>query len=157
MIIESLLSFLGGSVFRMVWGEVSAYFTRKQEHAQEIERMRLQADLDQAAHTRQLESVKLQAEMQVQVVRVQSEAAVDAFEAEGWLEAVKATGRQIGIAWVDAWNQSIRPALATWGVLMLTFNEFGVLPSTLSEGTQQVIYAALGIFVADRSLGKRGK
>jgi hypothetical protein len=95
--------------------------------------------------------------MQVQVVRVQGEAAVDALEAEGWLEAVKSTGRQIGIAWVDAWNQSIRPALATWGVLMLTFNEFGVLPATLSEGTQSVIYAALGIFVADRSLGKRGK
>lgn len=155
--IEAILSFLGGSVFRMVWGEVSAYFTRKQEHAQEVERMRLQAELDQAAHSRQMESVRLQAEMQVQVVRVQGEAAVDALEAEGWLEAVKSTGRQIGLLWVDAWNAAIRPALATWGVFMLTANEFGLLAGPLTDGTQSVIYAALGIFVADRSLGKRGK
>lgn len=155
--IEAVLSFLGGSVFRMVWGEVSAYFTRKQEHAQEVERMRLQADLDEAAHGRQMQSIKLQAEMQVQVVRVQGEAAVDAIEAEGWLEAVKATGQKVGVLWVDAWNAVIRPGLATWGVFMLTANEFGWLVQPLSEGTAAVIFAAIGIFVADRSLGKRGK
>lgn len=155
--IEAILSFLGGSVFRMVWGEVSSYFTRKQEHAQEVERMRLQGDLDQAAHTRQLEAVRLQAEMQVQVVRVQGEAAVDAIEAEGWLEAVKATGQKVGVLWVDAWNAVVRPGLATWGVFMLTANEFGWLAQPLSDGTEAVIFAAIGIFVADRSLGKRGK
>ena len=155
--IEAILSFLGGSVFRMVWGEVSAYFTRKQEHAQEVERMRLQADLDQAAHVRQMQAIKLQADMQVQVIRTQGEATVDALEAEGWLEAVKATGRRVGVVWIDAWNSAIRPALATWGVVMLTSAEFGLLAQGLSDGTQSVIYAALGIFVADRSLGKRGK
>jgi len=155
--IEAVISFLGGSVFRMVWGELSSYFTRKQEHAQEVERMRLQAELDQAAHIRQLQAIKVQADMQVQVVRVQGETAVDTLEAEGWLEAVKATGQKVGVLWVDAWNAVIRPGLATWGVFMLTANEFGWLVNPLSDGTAAVIFAAIGIFVADRSLGKRGK
>ena len=39
---SALFSFLGGSVFRMIWGEVSSFIEKRQEHAQEIERMRLQ-------------------------------------------------------------------------------------------------------------------
>lgn len=38
--IEAILSFLGGSTLRMVWGEVSAYLTRKQDHQHEVERIR---------------------------------------------------------------------------------------------------------------------
>ena len=123
---SALLSFLGGSVFRMIWGEVSAFFTRKQEHANEMERLRFQAELDDRAHERRMESVRFEAEQQVKVIRVQADAAVGQLEAEGWLEAVKATGRSVGVAWVDAWNAVIRPGVATWGVLMLTLAEIGV-------------------------------
>jgi len=154
--ISALLSFLGGSVFRMIWGEVSAFFTRKQEHANEMERLRFQAELDDRAHERRMESVRFEAEQQVKVISVQAEAAVGQLEAEGWLEAVKATGRSVGVAWVDAWNAVIRPGVATWGVLMLTLAEIGAI-SALTEGTQSVIFAALGIYLADRTLGKRGK
>ena len=154
--ISALLSFLGGSVFRMIWGEVSAFFTRKQEHANEMERLRFQAELDDRAHERRMESVRFEAEQQVKVISVQAEAAVGQLEAEGWLEAVKATGRSVGVAWVDAWNAVIRPGVATWGVLMLTLAEIGAI-SALTEGTQSVIFAALVIYLADRTLGKRGK
>lgn len=153
---SALLSFLGGSVFRMIWGEVSAFFTRKQEHANEMERLRFQAELDDRAHERRMESVRFEAEQQVKVIRVQAEATVGQLEAEGWLEAVKATGRSVGVAWVDAWNAVIRPGVATWGVAMLTLAEIGAI-TALSEGTQSVIFAALGIYLADRTLGKRGK
>lgn len=153
---SALLSFLGGSVFRMIWGEVSAFFTRKQEHANEMERLRFQAELDDRAHERRMESVRFEAEQQVKIIRVQADAAVGQLEAEGWLEAVKATGRSVGVAWVDAWNAVIRPGVATWGVAMLTLAEIGAI-TALSEGTQSVIFAALGIYLADRTLGKRGK
>lgn len=152
---SALLSFLGGSVFRMIWGEVSAFFTRKQEHANEMERLRFQAELDDRAHERRMESVRFEAEQQVKVIHVQAEAAVTQIEAEGWLEAVKATGRKVGVAWVDAWNSAIRPGLATWGVVMLTLEAFAL--AQITEGTASVIFAALGIFVADRTLGKRGR
>jgi hypothetical protein len=153
--ISAVLSFLGGSVFRMIWGEVSSWVNKKLEHAQEMDRMRLQADLDERAHQRRMESVRFEAEQQVKIIHVQAEAAVGQLEAEGWLEAVKATGRKVGVAWVDAWNAGIRPGLATWGIVMLTLEAFAL--AQITEGTASVIFAALGIFVADRTLGKKGK
>lgn len=155
--ITSILTFLGGSVFRMIWGEVSSFVNKRQDHAFEIERLKLQADLDERAHARRMESVRFEAERQVQIIQVQGEQTVAGLEAGGWLEAVKATGRSIGVKWIDAWNAGIRPGLATWGVVMLTLESISVLNMALNEGTQSVIYAALGIFVADRTLGKRGK
>lgn len=153
--IEAILSFLGGSTLRMVWGEVSAYLTRKQDHAHEVERMKLQAELDAGQHARTLSSLRLQGELGVKTIEVQAEGAVDQLEAQGWLEAVKATGRATGVRWVDAWNSAIRPGVATWGIVMLTAEALKLL--VVTDGTASVVYAFLGIFAADRSLGKRGK
>jgi hypothetical protein len=153
--ISALLSFLGGSVFRMLWGEIASWINKKQDHTHEIERMKLQGELEAAQHARNLEAIKIQAELGVKVIEAQAQSAVDQLEAEGWLEAVKSTGRKVGIAWVDAWNQVIRPGLATWSIFMLTCNEFGVFK--ISEETATVCFASLGIYLADRALGKRGK
>jgi hypothetical protein len=112
-VISAILSFLGGSAFRMVWGEVAAWMNRRQEHAQELDRMRLQGEMDAAQHARNLESIRVQAELGIKTIQVQADAAVAGLETEAWLEAVKATGRPIGVAWVDAWNASIRPGVAT--------------------------------------------
>lgn len=153
--IAALFSFLGGSVFRMLWGEIASWVNRRQDHAHEIERMKLQAEFEAAQHARNLEAIKIQAELGVKVIEAQSQSAVDQLEAEGWLEAVKATGRKVGIAWVDAWNAVIRPGVATWSIFMLTCNEFGVF--IITDETASVCFAALGIYLADRTLGKRGK
>jgi hypothetical protein len=154
--LTTLISFLTGSVFRMIWGEASAWLTKMQDHSQEIERMRLQGELDAQQHARNLEAQKLQAHLGVQVIRVQGEEDIGRVEADGWLEAVKATGRAIGVAWVDAWNAAIRPGVATWAIVMLTCAEFHLI-TQLSENTASVCAAALGIYLADRSLMKRGK
>lgn len=153
--LTGLISFFGGSVFRMIWGEFSHWFTERQNHAQEIERMRLQADLDAAQHTRNLESIKVQADMQVKVIQVQGESVVSEIETQGWLEAIKGTTKPIGIIWVDAWNATIRPGVATWAIVIITASEFRLI--TLSEFAASVASAALGIYLADRNLSKRGK
>ena len=153
--LSAILSFLGGSVFRMLWGEISAWLTAKQGHAHEIERMRLQMEVDAAAFERNQAGLKLQSELQIKTIAVQSEAAVATIEATGWLEAVKATAIITGIRWVDGWNASIRPGVATWSVLMLTAEAAGTLK--LNEGCASVCFAALGLYLADRSLQKRGK
>ena len=154
---SALISFLGGSAFRMIWGEISAHWTAKKEHQYEIERMKLQNDLDEANHKRSIESQKLQAELGVKVIQAESDAAVDVVEANAWYEAVASTGKKVGVAWVDAWNAIIRPAGATWALLVLTANEMQWLAQPLSEGTASVCFAFLGLFVADRALGKKGK
>lgn len=153
--VSAILSFLGGSAFRAIWGEVSNWLTERQNHAHEMERMRLQAEIDAAQHARNLDSIRLQADLGVREIRVQAEADINRIESEGWLEAVRSTGRAIGIAWVDAWNAVIRPAVATWSVAMLTLSEFGVF--ALTDTTASVCFAALGLYLADRTLGKRGK
>ena len=69
--ITALLSFLGGNVFRLVFGEVISYLNKKQDHAQEIERMRFQAEVDAAQHVRNLEAIKTQADLGVKTIQVQ--------------------------------------------------------------------------------------
>jgi hypothetical protein len=154
--ITALLSFLGGNVFRMIFGEVVSFLNKRQEHDQEVERMKLQAELDAAQHQRNLDAIKIQADLGVKTIQVQAEAAVGQIEAEGWLEAVKATAIRTGIMWIDGWNAVIRPGVATWSVVMLTLGEIGVI-THLSENVISVAGCALGIYLADRSLFKRGK
>lgn len=152
---SALFSFLGGSVFRMLWGEVSAFFNKQQDHAFELERLRFQESVDSAQHARNLEAIRVQADLGVKTIQVQGESVIGEIEAQGWLEAVMGTTRQSGITWVDAWNACIRPAVATWAVLMLSMNEFGLF--VISGFASEVCGAALGIYLADRALSKRGK
>lgn len=153
--LSALISFLGGSVFRMIWGELSAWMTARQDHTFELERMRLQGDLEAAQHARNLEAIKVQAELGVKVIETQAEAAIGQLEASAWLEAVKSTAVQTGIRWVDAWNAVIRPAVATWAIGMITGNYLQLW--MLDENGWSVAGAALGIYLADRALFKRGK
>lgn len=154
--ITALLSFLGGNVFRMIFGEVISAWNKKQDHAQEVERMKLQGELAAAQHQRNQEAIRVQAELGVKTIQVQADAAVGQIEAQGWLEAVKATAIKTGIAWVDAWNAVIRPGVATWSVVMLTLAEIGAIHA-LSDNVTAISSCALGIYLADRSLMKRGK
>lgn len=153
--ITALISFFGGSVFRMIWGEVSAWLTKHQDHSQEMDRMKVQAEFDAAAHLRNLETIKAQAEAGVKVIQQQAVANVQGVEADAWFEAVKSTTRTIGIAWVDAWNAAIRPFVATWSVVMITGHY--QLWWVLDNNGWSLTGVALGIYLADRTLFKRGK
>lgn len=152
----TLLSFLGGSVFRMIWGEVSAWLTARQGHRFELQRMELQGKLDGDQHTRNQEAIRLQAELGVQTIRVQGEAQVGGIEAQAWATAVQGTVTSSGIWIVDLWNGVIRPLGATLclGLVVLHFYRQNW---ALDEAGWQLIGAFLGIYVADRALYKRGK
>jgi len=152
----ALLSFLGGSVFRMLFGEISSWLNKKQDHAHEMDRMRLQSELENMQHMRNQEALKLQSELGIKLVQVQSEAVVGQIEADGWLEAVKGTTKTVGIWFIDAWNGIIRPFVATWAVIMVTLH-FASTGWVLDENGWSLCGAALGIYLADRSLFKRGK
>ena len=59
--ISALIAFLGGSFVRMLMGEVAAWWTKRQDHSQEMDRMRLQGELDAAQHDRNQAAIRLQA------------------------------------------------------------------------------------------------
>ena len=153
---SALLSFLGGSVFRMLFGEISSWMNKKQDHAHEMDRMRLQGDLDNSQFLRNQDALRLQAELGVKLVQVKAEGVVDQIEADGWLAAVKGTTQTIGIWFIDAWNGVIRPFVATWAVIMVTLH-FAQTGWVLDDNGWSICGAALGIYLADRSLFKRGK
>lgn len=153
---SALISFLGGSAFRMVWGELSAWFKAKQEHAFEMQRMQLQGDLDASQHERNLAAIKLQADLGVKVIEAQRDADISRVETDAWLDSVRAVGRQTGIRIVDAWNGAIRPGLATIAIAAV-IAEIIALGFLLTDWHKELFGAILGIYVADRSLAKRGK
>ena len=152
----AILSFLGGNAFRLIFGEVAAYFSKRQEHDQEVERMKTQGELDAAQHARNLEAIKVQADLGVKTIQVQAEAALDRIESDAWAAAVADVGKQTGIKWLDVWNGSIRPALATMAMAIVIF-EFCKAGFVLTEWDRELVGAILGIYVADRHLSKRGK
>lgn len=154
--ISALISFFGGSVFRMIWGEVSAWWTKRQDHSHELERMRLQADLEAAQHQRNMESIRVQAELGVKTIQVQSEADLDKIEAGAWDKLVESTTKQTGIAFIDIWNGVIRPMLATLAIAVVV-GEIIKNGFVLTDWDRELVGAILGIYVADRSLLKRGK
>ena len=153
--ITTLISFFGGSVFRMLWGEISTYLTAKQDHAFEVERMTLQGALDAAQHARNLEAIRQQAELGVKTIQVQGEADLGRLDAQAFNVGVELTGKSSGNWFIDAWNGAIRPGLATTSIALVVASEFALI--SMSDNAWALTGSALGIYVADRTLFKRGK
>lgn len=154
--IEALFSFLGGSVFRMIWGEVSAWYNKKQDHKFEMERLRLQAEVDAAQHARNLEALRLQSELGIKTVEAKAEADVATAEADAFTEAMKNAFKPSGWAFVDIWNGIIRPCAATIA-LVLWVLKLGSQGWVMADWDFALAGTILGFFFADRSLGKRGR
>lgn len=153
---SALFSFLGGSAFRMLWGEIAAWVSSKQEHSHEIERMRLQAELDAAQHARNLEAQRLQAELGIKEIAVRSEADLALKDLDVWGKAIDNAGKATGFILVDVWNGIIRPLVATIAVILwvLALNSQGW---KMTEWDKEIVGVVFGFFFASRELAKRGK
>lgn len=152
----ALFSFLGGSFFRSVWGEIASYIQKKQDHEHEQAMLRLQAELDDKRHQREMDRLKLQSDLGVKEIQIAGDIAMGKTEMDAWLDAVKSVGRTTGIKFLDIWNGSIRPLLATLAIAVVVF-EIGKNGFVLNDWDRELVAAILGIYVADRSLQKRGK
>lgn len=153
---SALFSFLGGSVFRMIWGEVASFMQKRQDHQHEMEMAQLQAQLEDKRHERDMARIKLQSDLGVKEIQIAGDVAMQKAEMEAWLQAVRDVGKQTGIKWLDAWNGSIRPLLASLAIAVVVF-EIAKNGFTLSDWDRELVAAILGIYVADRALLKRGK
>ena len=153
---SALISFLGGSVFRMIWGEASAYLNKRQDHQHETELLRLQGELDEQKHTRDLEQMRLANELGVKMVEVQKDATIAQAEMDAFSRAIEAAARPTGIAWVDAWNASVRPAFASVALLLWVMKLY-TIGFKMDAFDLDMLATIAGFFFADRSLGKRGK
>jgi hypothetical protein len=153
---SALLTFLGGSAFRMVWGEVAAFVKNRQDHAQELEMIKIQAEIEAAKHERLQDALKVQHSMGIQTIQVQAEADLSRIDAEGFYKAIEASNKPSGVLWVDGWNAAIRPAAATIVILLwvLALNRAGFV---MSDFDKELVGVILGFFFANRALSFRGK
>ncbi len=154
--LSALFSFLGGSVFRMIWGEVASFVQKKQDHQHELEMARLQADLEAGRHERDMARIKLQSDLNVREVQVAGDMAIQATEANAFVEAIKAAAIPTGVKWVDAWNGSVRPAAATISLCLwvLSLAHAGFITN---DWDRELVGVILGFYFADRSLARRNK
>jgi len=153
---SALFSFLGGSVFRMLWGEISSLMSKRQDHAHEIERLRLQSELDDKAHLRTQDNLRLQHQLGVEQIEVMRESASSAAADEAFGNAMKEAFKPTGYTLVDVWNGVIRPQFAQIA-LCLWFAKVVGQGFTMDDYDKELVAAILGFFVADRTLLKRGK
>lgn len=151
-----LLSFLTGSAARMVWGEVSSWISAAREHKREIERMRVQEEIDARQHERNMDSIRLQHDLKVEVIRVQGDVDLEKLREQSFAASVSEGMKPTGIKLVDAWNASIRPAAASIA-LWLWLRHLWVNNWAMAGRDWELVCGILGWFFADRTLGKRGK
>lgn len=156
MVLTTILSFLGGNAVRMLAGELFSKWTDYQNHKHELEMMDKQEARDAAAHARNLDSLRLQADLGVKEIRVKAEGAVMEAEGKAWGALVEGMTKPSGIWVIDLWNGAIRPAGATF-FLFLIFMHYAQMEWKLDEQGWAIAGAFLGIYVADRQLFKRGK
>lgn len=154
--IEALVSFLGGSVFRMIWGEVSAWYNKRQDHTFELERLRLQTEIDDRAHQRNQEALRLQSELGIKTIEAKMEADVATAEADAFVKAMENAFKPTGWAFVDIWNGIIRPTAATIALTLWVMKLYSQ-HWMMQEWDITLAGTVLGFFFADRSLGKRNK
>lgn len=151
-----LLSFLGGTAFRWLFGEIFGFIKAKQEHAQELERMRLSLDQEAQRHKWQQEAIAAQAAAGVKVIEAQTEASARAMSDQMLLTTMQTMGTPSGIKWIDGFNALIRPELAQVSIILLVGNAIWPQHVILTGLVGEVVCAALGLFLGGR-IGATGR
>lgn len=151
-----IFSFLGGTAFRWLFGELIGFFKAKQEHAQEIERMRLSHDQDNDRHKWQQEAIAAQAAAGVKVIEAQAEASAHAMADQMLLTTMETMGKPSGIQWIDGFNALIRPELAQVSIILLVASAIWPKDIVLTGIVGEVVCAALGLFLGGR-IGSTGR
>lgn len=153
---SALFSFLGGSVFRAIWGEASSWITSAQDHKHEIEALSLQAEIDDKSHAREMERLRVSSELNIKQIEVKSEGEIESKDADAFIAAMSTINAKTGITWVDAWNGVIRPAAATTALLIWWFCLY-TQGFVLSEWDKELVGVILGFYFAHRVFSNRGK
>lgn len=157
------LSLLGGGAFRAIIGETSAWLTKKQDHAHEMEKLKAESVLADAAHVRTTETIKLQAELgakQIQIVSASEHEKrlldIEMIAIEASAKASEGMAGPSGVTWIDAWNKGVRPSFATLALILWAV-KIATQGGKMDSFDTDVFCVIVGFFFVDRTLGKRGK
>jgi hypothetical protein len=144
--ITSILALLGGGLGGLLrlLPEVMKIWTSKQDNAHELEMTQLQLQIDQSRSAQQID-----------LVHAQGAVAEDAGEMAARIEAIKGQSVMSGVKWIDAVNQSVRPMLTYWWMLLFSaFKVDQLLKVGLSWGDNDwlVLSSILSFWFVDRAI-----
>ena len=145
-----LTSFLSSAGLRWLLGEAVSMLKAKQDHASEIEMLRVQAELEAARADRQRQAVQDAAAAGIKLVEAQAVAGAGAAADAMLLEAMQQIGRSTGVMWVDGWNGAVRPFLASASILLLIGSALWPAHVALTGLVGEVVAGALGLYVGGR-------
>lgn len=150
---SALLSFLGGSAFRAIWGEIAGWVQRQQEHKHEVEMADINAKAEADRHQRSLESMRLQNDLGIKTIQIKADADIALSDAQAFALAMESANKPTGIRWVDAWNGLIRPLAASIAILLWVFalNEQGF---KMGDWDKELVGVILGFYFAHRVFQK---
>lgn len=150
---SAIFSFLGGAAFRMIWGQLASMWSKRQDHKHELEMLRLQADLDDKRHARDCERLRLQSELGVKEVVVQTDSDIARIEASAFMQASTRATERTGIYFADLWNSVIRPAAASISLYLwvVALNAQGW---KMTEWDRELVGVIIGFYFASRVLSR---
>lgn len=153
---SGMIAFLGGTAFRMIFGEVASYFQKKQDKESELALMKAQSDLDNQRHQQDLEKIRVQSDLGIKEIQIKGDVDIEKIDASAFVEAMKEANKPIGIKWVDAWNSVIRPLAATIAISLWVFS-LNTVGFVMTEWDKELVATVLGFFFANRHMAKNGK
>jgi hypothetical protein len=148
--IESIIAFAGSATLRWMLGEGIAFFKQRTERKQELEMMRLAHEQDKDRRAWDREAIGLAKEHEITLIHEQSGAQLDNIGAMMQKSAVDGLFTKTGVTWIDGWNGSIRPFLATCAILLIVLEALTLELVRLDETTKSFLFSALGLFVGGR-------
>jgi hypothetical protein len=151
---SALFSFLGGSVFRMIWGEVSEFVNKRQDHKHEMEALRLQSELEGQRAVQELERLRVASELGIKELEVKTNAEIESKDADAFIAAMATVNVKTGNWFIDGWNGSIRPAAATTALLLWWFCLY-TQGFVLTEWDKELVGVILGFYFAHRVFSSR--
>ena len=148
--LSGLFSFLGGTAFRWIFGEIFSYLKSQQEHKQELELRRLDREIATAQAAERRLEIKEAAAAGVTLIQAQREATHENMLDKMLASAVEGVDKLSGIPFVDGANKLVRPTVAYVAILMLVLESFFPNHIILKAATVELFMAFLGLFCGGR-------
>lgn len=148
---SGMLSFLGGTAFRWILGELFGFLKARDEHKAELERTRLQIELERERAILQRQAAQQAADLGVKIIEAKSEADTEAAAALAHLRAIEGVNKASERTdWIGGFNAIIRPELAQVAILLLVADAIWPDAITLTPLMLELFCAVLGVFVGER-------
>lgn len=166
-----LLGVIVGGIFRLA-PTVLDLFHKGQDNTHELAMLDKQIELAKVNSENKRQEIADQTAADISRDAAAASNAVDVEYAKGLLEALKGQSSSTGVAWVDAFNASVRPALTYWWCIV-TYTAakivYGVVAFQthrplsdfagilLTDFDRQVVASIIGFWFVDRALRKLGR